>query len=72
MREDLQRLPGIYLISAVSGAQVVSDFSLTVQRATAMGAPELAPGNRDVLQEVSTRSQLFACRNKLSTSNPLQ
>ena len=69
MRGDLQRAPGIYLISAVTGAQVVSDFSLTVQRATATGAPELAPGDRDVLQEVG---QLLACSDQLPIATPLQ
>jgi hypothetical protein len=63
-REDLQRAPGTYLITVVSGAQVISDFSLAVQRATAgKESPELARGDRGVLQEV--RSCLLARTRKL-------
>ncbi|EIE18615.1 hypothetical protein COCSUDRAFT_83604 [Coccomyxa subellipsoidea C-169] len=51
-RGDLQRSPGTYLITVVSAAQVVSDFSLAVQRATAGGSPDLAAEDREVLQEV--------------------
>lgn len=53
MREDLQRTPGVYLITVASGAQVVSDFSLSVQRASAAGAPDLAVQDREALQQVA-------------------
>jgi hypothetical protein len=55
LREDLRRAPGVYLIRVVSAAQVVSDFSLEVQRAQAQAAPDLAPHDQEALQQVCVR-----------------
>ena len=77
-REDLQRAPGTYLITVVSGAQVISDFGLAVQRATAGGdSPKLAGEDRGVLEEVRShrllerRHDVPLCNRKQGPCLPL-
>lgn len=52
LREDLRRTPGVFLITVVSNASVVSDFALEVQKAQVQGAPALASHDSEALQQV--------------------
>ena len=61
-REELQRDPGVYMISVTSNANVESDFALEVLRMALDPPPPLAASDRAALQQVSFFRVTFASR----------